>query len=147
MGNDFILSGTDSYLHKAETYFNCLHQQQVDGMRREDIRLITSAGAMGVRETHRIDGEHTLTIDDVLSGRQVTHGDRFPPPGQSDGVPYRCLLPNDAENLLVAVRSLSATHETLASVRMMASCMAMGQAAGTAAAIAFRDSAPPHRWM
>ncbi len=192
-GNDFVLSGTDSYLHKQETYFNCLHLHEVDGTRREDISraaaelrtkmwgnlrvlkrhvpgcenvsLITSAAAMGVRETRRIAGEYTLTVDDVLSGRQFPDqvyryacfvdihapkpghesdlANRHPPPGQSYGIPYRCLLPQRVECLLVVGRCLSATHEALASVRMMPSCMAMGQAAGTAAAMAVSEAATP----
>ncbi len=193
VGNDFVLAGTDNYLHAEETYFNCLHEHDADGTKTEDISraatalrrklwgnldvlrrhvpgcenisLITSAPAMGVRETRRINGEYQLTIDDVLNARQFDdqvyryacfvdiheprpggkseHADRNPPPGQSYGVPYRCLLPQGVEQLLVAGRCLSATHDALASVRMMPSCMAMGQAAGTAAALAVRESCSP----
>ncbi len=189
-GNDFVLAGTDSYLHREETYFNCLHEHGVDGTSREalsravvslrrkmwgnlevlrrhvpgceNISLIASAAALGVRESRRIVGEYELTLDDVLGGRQFADqvyryacfvdiheplpgarsasADRCPPPGQSYGVPFRCLVPRQVENLLVAGRCLSATHEALASVRMMPSCMAMGQAAGTAAAMAVQGS-------
>ena len=55
------------------------------------------------------------------------------------GIPYRCLTPKRTENVLVAGRSFSATHEALASARVMATCMAMGQAAGEAAAWAVRE--------
>jgi len=54
------------------------------------------------------------------------------------GIPYRCLLPRGLDNVLVAGRCLSATHEALASARVMAQCVAMGEAAGTAAALAVR---------
>lgn len=195
VGNPFVLPGTDSYLHKEETYFNCLHRHEVDGTRREDISraatdlrkmmwgnleilrrhvpgcervsLSASAAAMGVRETRRFVGEYTLTVEDVLGGRQFADqvyryacfvdihapkpgdksalADRHPPPGQSYGVPYRCLLPLGVERLLVAGRCLSATHEALASVRMMPSCMAMGQAAGTAAALAVEGETTPRK--
>ncbi len=191
-GNDFILAGTDSYLHREETYFNCLHEHGMDGTRREEVSravvslrrkmwgnlevlrrhvpgcervsLIASAAALGVRESRRIVGDYTLTLDDVIKGRQFADqvyryacfvdihepvpgarsasADRSPPPGQSYGVPFRCLVPKQVENLLVAGRCLSATHEALASVRMMPSCMAMGQAAGTAAAMAVAGSIP-----
>ena len=52
------------------------------------------------------------------------------------GIPYRTLVVRDAINVLVAGRCFSATHDAQASVRSMAQCMAMGQAAGTAAAMA-----------
>ena len=55
-------------------------------------------------------------------------------------IPYRCLLPRKVEGLLIAGRCLSADHAAHASVRVMAQCMAMGQAAGLAAAITSRRS-------
>jgi hypothetical protein len=59
--------------------------------------------------------------------------------GRWYGVPYRTLVPQLVENLLVAGRALSATSDAAGAVRVMPPCMAMGQAAGTAAAIAVRD--------
>jgi hypothetical protein len=131
----------------------------------ETASLIASAPALGVRESRRIRGEYELTIDDILDGRQFEdqvyryacfvdihepepgkrspYADRSLSPGLSYGVPYRCLVPQGIENLLVAGRCLSTTHEALASVRMMPSCMAMGQAAGTAAALCGASGVPP----
>lgn len=192
-GNDFVLSGTDSYLHPEETYFNCLHEHGVDGTNGEDltraavqlrrkmwrntdvlrrhvpgcerISLAASAAALGIRETRRIGCEYELQVEDVLSGRQFddqvyryacfvdihepvagsksAYSDRALQPGTSYGIPYRCLIPKKVENLLVAGRCFSATHEALASARMMPSCMAMGQAAGTAAALSVRHATSP----
>jgi hypothetical protein len=65
------------------------------------------------------------------------------PGGMLYGVPYRCLLPRALDGLLVAGRCLSATHDAHASVRSMAQCMALGQAAGTAAALAIAGRVPP----
>jgi hypothetical protein len=62
----------------------------------------------------------------------------FPPPGKYYSVPLRCLLPQETDNLLVAGRCLSATFEGQASARVSATCMAMGEAAGAAAALALR---------
>ena len=59
------------------------------------------------------------------------------------GIPYRCLLPADVEGMLAAGRCFSATHDAHASARSMATCMAMGQAAGTAAAMSFAAGITP----
>jgi hypothetical protein len=59
------------------------------------------------------------------------------------GIPYRSLLPAGLEGMLVAGRCFSATHDAHASARSMATCMAMGQAAGTAAALAARGNVSP----
>ena len=58
------------------------------------------------------------------------------------GIPYRTLIPQQVENVLVAGRCFSASHDAHASVRSMGQCMAMGQAAGTAAAMAARNGGP-----
>jgi TolA-binding protein len=59
-------------------------------------------------------------------------------------IPYRTLLPQKVEGLLVAGRCFSATHDAHASCRSMAQTMTMGQAAGTAAALAIQSDQPPH---
>ncbi len=61
---------------------------------------------------------------------------QYLPDGQAVDIPFRTLLVRDAANVLVAGRCFSATHDAHASVRSMAQCMAMGQAAGSAAALA-----------
>ena len=63
--------------------------------------------------------------------------------GRWYGVPYRCLLPKKVEGLLVAGRCLSATSDAAGAVRVMPPVMAMGQAAGTAAAIAVKEGHTP----
>ena len=55
--------------------------------------------------------------------------------GRSYDIPYGCLLPQKIENALIAGRCLSATRDAHSSARVMGTCMAMGQAAGTAAAL------------
>ncbi len=109
---------------------------------------------IGVRETRRIRGEYWLTRDDVLGaatfpdavarcGAPIEEhhagGDtrwEYVPDGGTYDIPYRCLLPREVEGLVVAGRCLSASHDAHASVRSIGQCMAMGQAAGVAAAIA-----------
>jgi hypothetical protein len=134
----------------------------VDFMRRyvpgfEQATLTATSSFLGVRETRHITGDYVLTGDDVVAGRRfadtiATGGypiDIHSPTGgevtlvrvPAYGIPYRCLTPKGLDNLLVAGRSISADHTALASARVMATCMAMGQAAGTAAALAARDGA------
>lgn len=116
---------------------------------------------IGVRETRRLLGQYLLTREDVLGARQFDdsiglcgapiedhHGGtgtrwEYLPDGQCVGIPFRSLLPRGISNLLVAGRCFSATHDAHASVRSMAQCMAMGQAAGTAAAISSTKSMEP----
>jgi len=116
---------------------------------------------IGIRETRRVEGEYRLTREDVLGARRFDdqiglcgapiedhHGGadtkwQYLPDGQCVGIPYRTLLPRGKANLLVAGRCFSATHDAHASVRSMAQCMAMGQAAGSAAAMATQQSVSP----
>ncbi|MGE5114828.1 MAG: FAD-dependent oxidoreductase [Acidobacteriaceae bacterium] len=115
--------------------------------------LISFATQIGVRESRRVMGEYRLTREDVLSARQFDdqvglcgapieehHSGSdtnwvYLPDGSCVGIPLRTLVPQQLENVLVAGRCFSATHDAHASVRSMAQCMAMGQAAGTAAAL------------
>lgn len=123
--------------------------------------LVATAGSVGVRESRRIQGLYQLTDADVRTGRRfedaVLQGgfpvDSHDPMGHSMeaaeqvssayDIPYRCLLPKAVESLIVAGRSISATRKALASARVTATCMAMGQAAGTAAALSVKLSVPP----
>ncbi len=123
--------------------------------------IVATSPAIGVRESRRVHGDYRLTRDDVLGGRRFDDeialcgapiedhhagGDtdwRYVGEGGVYGIPYRSLLPQGVEGLLVAGRCFSATHDAHASARSMATCMAMGQAAGTAAAMAAADGATP----
>ncbi|MEM7576041.1 MAG: FAD-dependent oxidoreductase [Planctomycetota bacterium] len=125
-------------------------QDRVPGY--ENAQLSTFGTTIGVRETRRVYGEYRINKDDVLSARQFDdqiglcgapiedhHGGTdtkwaYLPQGQCVGIPYRTLIPKGAENLFVAGRCFSATHDAHASVRSMGQCMVMGEAAGTAAA-------------
>ncbi|MCL4532525.1 MAG: FAD-dependent oxidoreductase [Actinobacteria bacterium] len=117
--------------------------------------FVISESPLGTRESRRIVGDYTLTEEDLWQGRRFEDAigqssipiDRHLPgggwsfellPGSHD-IPYRCLLPQGVENLLVAGRALSADHLAQSSLRKVTACMTMGQAAGTAAAIATRE--------
>jgi hypothetical protein len=127
----------------------------------EKAQLATFGVQIGVRETRRVYGDYRLTRADVLSAGQFDdqiglcgapiedHHDgadtnwHYLPEGRCVGIPYRTLLVRDSQNLLVAGRCFSATHDAHASVRSMAQCMSMGQAAGIAAAYAAREACSP----
>ena len=123
----------------------------------------------GKRESRRYVGDYTLTQDDVENGGKafedvVAYGgwqiDNHLPGGfwmKSQGgahlqkrrltepyaIPYRCLYSRDVENLMFAGRNLSATHIAFASARVMGTIGIMGQAVGTAAALAVEKGVAP----
>ena len=125
-----------------------------------DAYFMTSGPTAGARESRRIVGDYVLTGDDVRTGRRqndviVLGAWRLDPhPANKAGyhetpwvppydIPYRTLLPLGIENLLVAGRCHSATSEALASSRVTATAMGMGQAAGIAAAMAVQGERSP----
>lgn len=122
----------------------------------EQAYLLEIAPQIGVRETRRIVGHYQVTGADVIEARDFTDaigvngwplerhvkGDiewGFAPGRGYNQLPYRCLLPRDVDNLLVAGRCASATSEGQSAIRVSGPCFVMGQAAGTAAAL----GAPP----
>lgn len=128
----------------------------------ENAHLLMSGSQIGVRETRRIIGEYVMTGEDILEARKFTDvigrgsypinihsptGEgtliKRPPPGTSYDIPYRCLVPKNIDNLLVAGRCVSSTHEAQAAIRVIPIVVAIGQAAGTAAALAARLNVPP----
>jgi hypothetical protein len=124
----------------------------------ENSCIIDSGIQAGIRETRRIAGEYELNEQEVLNSASFEDGiacgtfaiDIHPPHGKQQiftgsgksvyEIPYRCLIPKGVNNLLVAGRPISATHTAHGSIRVMATCMAMGQAAGTALAMASRNN-------
>lgn len=125
-------------------------QKYVGGF--EGSYILDTGAQVGVRETRHIRGDYQLTEDDVLANRAFDDGiacgtfaiDIHPPEGEQQiftgsgkavyEVPYRALLPQGLDNTWVAGRSISATHTAFGSSRVMATCVAIGQAAGVAAA-------------
>lgn len=131
--------------------------------------LAQTAPLMGIRETRRIQGDYTLTVEDYQAratfpdeiGRcdywidihtakgeietaQSTHDNvtkRFEQyqPGESYGVPYRCLTPKGLRNVLVAGRSISCDRPMQGTIRVMPLCIVTGEAAGMAAVHALRN--------
>lgn len=127
----------------------------------ENAQLLATGTQVGVRETRHILGDYVLNGADVLEGRKFEDSiaqcsypidihDPQGPRGRLEGIhadhyeiPYRCLVPRDVENLLVAGRPISADHEGAASARVIPPCYATGQAAGTAASLAIKQGVAP----
>jgi len=124
-------------------------------------RLLQTGAQVGIRETRRLVGAQELTGDDIRRGVHTSGGvavgcwpvDVHPASGTAGvhalyvprpyGIPYGCLVPAETDGLLVAGRCLSADREGLGSARVGATCAAMGQAAGVAAAIAAGEGTEP----
>jgi hypothetical protein len=155
------LSGTDAdELTRAELAGRRQAGQMAGFLRAhvpgfEHAALIATGVQIGVRESRRIRGDYLLTTEDVLEGRKfddaIARGSypvdihnpagsgtviRELRPGESYDVPYRCLCPMGLTNLLVAGRPVSADHGAHSSLRVMPIAMAIGEAAGVAAAMA-----------
>jgi len=119
-----------------------------------------TAPFLGIRETRRIVGEYVLDREDVLNCRRfddaiavASYPIDIHRPGDNDctlewcgdcyDIPYRCLVPLGVEQLLVAGRCISTTHEAMGAIRVMATCMAMGEAAGVASAQVIEHGVTP----
>lgn len=127
----------------------------------ENSYVVCSSPFIGIRETRRIVGEYVLTEDDVLQGRRFDDAiarsaypvDVHDPKGTGTifaqvknkyyEIPYRCLVPLNIDNLLVAGRCISSTVKAIASARVMITAMSLGQAAGVAAALSCKDGVIP----
>lgn len=123
----------------------------------EGCKLMDTAATIGVRESRRVIGTHILTLDELVEGTHFddviavagypvdihsptsTQGpfdDGIPTTANVYEIPFGSLVPKSLDGLLLSGRCISATHEALAAVRVMPPSFAMGQAAGTAAAMA-----------
>ena len=135
-------------------------KRHADGL--ENSYLMMTAPEIGVRESRMIVGDYVLTeadcraftkFDDAIAacnydidihnpeGTGTSH--YYFPAGKYYTIPYRSLIPQTVENLLVAGRCISGTHRAHASYRVMSICMAMGEAVGIAAAISAKFGVKP----
>ena len=133
-------------------YFQFL-REQVPGF--SGARIVEIAPQIGIRETRRVQGLYALTGDDILSSATfddtiginawpmelhrsggISWGFPSDPDRAYNDLPWRMLVPRHVQNLLIAGRCASMTHEGQSAARASGGCFVMGQAAGTAAALA-----------
>lgn len=124
--------------------------------------LVSTASSIGARESRMIEARHVLTQEELVACTHFEDGiaagnydiDIHSPDGTGTShyyfpagvyytIPFRSLLPKTLDNLLVAGRCIGATHEAQASVRIMPICVCLGEAAGTAAALARESGCAP----
>lgn len=126
----------------------------------ENAYFLKTAPFLGIRETRRIQGHYTMTREDIMACQHFDDAiavasyplDIHHPQGggctlewcgDCYDIPYRSLIPQKIKNLIVAGRCISTTHEAMSAIRVMAPCMAMGEAAGRAAKMAVRKGIQP----
>ena len=130
----------------------------------EECRMLSTGPQIGIRESRKIDGIYKLTGEDLLANTMFADAvamggypiDIHSPdsegmkhchlkPGSWYSIPYRSLVTKEVENLLVAGRCISVTHEACAAIRVTPIVMAIGQAAGTAAGLSAVHEQPANR--
>jgi hypothetical protein len=135
-------------------------KKYVDGF--ENAYLQTTAPQIGVRESRRVIGDYKLTADELLAACKfddVVALGSYPvdihnpagegtiiqrlEPGEWYDIPFRSLIPKKIDNLIIGGRPISATHEAHSALRVQPIAMAIGQAAGTAAAVCANEGNLP----
>ena len=163
------VSGVDSTRPESYTYGEIEGRKQIYEIARylrafvpgfEHAHMEQVAPFMGIRESRVIVGKYVLTAEDIVACRRFADAvavagypvDIHHAKGgdctmhfcdDSYDIPYRCLLPERVEGLLVAGRCSSMNHEAMASTRVMSTCMALGEAAGRAARLALKAGVQP----
>ncbi|WP_312337690.1 FAD-dependent oxidoreductase [Anaerospora hongkongensis] len=134
-------------VQKIVKYFN----ENVSGF--EEAILVTTGSHLGLRDSRRIMGRYLLTKEDIMNGTKFDdavavssypidihdaegHGYTFiKPQGSIYYIPYRCMINDLVNNLIVTGRCISSDYEAHGSVRVMVVCIQLGEAAGLAAAL------------
>ena len=156
------LNGVDAdELSRAEVdarlrVYQDLAEKQARYPELADARVLETPPLLGIRQTRFIEGEYKLSADDAILGRRFDdvvaisscpiihyYGYRRYLEHEGYDIPYRCLVPVMVDNLLIAGRCISSEQQPYESHRAMVPIMAIGQAAGTAAALAAREGIPP----
>ena len=153
--------GADSTNSRTVTTANLTGRKSILAkVRRDNKRLMHMQPECGFRESYRIVGETMITVNDYTSGRtfddavsnafypvdlHTKTGVRPKPlkPGTVPTIPLGALVPKDSRNIIVAGRCVSSDRLANSGLRVQASCMGMGQAAGVAASLASKNGTTP----
>jgi hypothetical protein len=153
--------GADSTNSRTVTHANLTGRRTIlEEVRKTKGRLMHLQPETGFRESFRIDGETLITVNDYRDGRvfedavcyafypvdlHTKEGVKPEPlkPGKVPTVPLRALVPKGSRNIIVAGRCVSSDRLANSGLRVQASCMGMGQAAGAAAALAAKTGMTP----
>jgi len=153
--------GADSTNSRTATKANLTGRKAILArVRKEKKRLMHLQPETGFRESYRIEGETLITVNDYTSGRvfddaisyafypvdlHTKTGVRPKPlkPGKVPTIPLSALIPKGSRNIIVAGRCVSSDRLANSGLRVQASCMGMGQAAGVAATLAARSGKTP----
>jgi hypothetical protein len=162
-GPQFLGDGLDvEDLTNAEVETRLKLWDQIEEMRKKpgtgSLYLMETATNVGIRETRRILGEYVVTEQDAIKGTRFPdviaissnpmpgyHGKRFFFDHPGFDIPYRSLVPQKVDGLLLTGRCISCEQAPFQSARSMAPAMAIGQASGCAAALAAKDDVPPRK--
>ena len=133
-------------------------EKQAKNPELADARVIETPPLLGVRQTRFIEGEYKLTAEDAIKGQRFQdvvaissapiihyYGYRRYLEHEGYDIPYRCLVPRKIDNLLIAGRCISSEQQPYESHRSMVPIMAIGQAAGVAAALCTKEGVNPRR--
>jgi len=119
-----------------------------------DIEMVDTSRQIGVRESRRTKGAYVLTEEDATQGKKIDDviawrsgfldiGYVRVTPMKIHQVPYRFIVPEKVDGLLVGGRCISATHEGASAGKSMGNCFATGHAAGVAASICSKENKSP----
>lgn len=172
LGNEMVLWGPDPGAHDAcdpreltdmeinlrehvYQHFAIMQEKHPD---LKNAEIVETGVLMGIRQTRFIEGDYRITGEDVLEGRRFDdviavasnpiiayYGYRRFLKHEGYDIPYRCLLPKGMDGLLVAGRCMSSDQRAFESWRAMAHVLCIGEAAGTAAALAAADHVQPRQ--
>ena len=162
------IAGADSTTSEAHTITNINGRSSLMKHLRflrtlpgcEKTHIISMQPETGVRETYRVDGEYQITLEDYVTGKvfddsvcysfypiDLHDKNGVAPKHLEEGtvatIPLRALIPKSSQNLLAAGRCISSDRLANSALRIQASCMAMGQAAGATAAISCKFKTTP----
>ena len=147
-----MLSKAEVTLRKQVMTLSAMLKEHIPGF--ENAYLSWTPVSVGVRYTRVVECEHDMSLDEIVNAQRfddevMLYGFHDCAPrimiknGGYYGIPYRAFLPKGVEGLLVAGRLITSTWEAHMSTRNTVSCMAQGQAVGTAAALAARQNKQP----